>query len=69
MDLYIAVIADVIDSRNITITSDISERLLLVNDEIKSELLIPFKCYRGDEIENISEHSTVIKKGGLESHS
>ena len=53
MGLYIAVIADVIDSRNIVDMPEMSEALSAVNAQKEAGILIPFKCLRGDEIEAV----------------
>ncbi len=53
MSLYLAVIADVINSRKTVAAFDISEQLSKANDDLKNELLVPFKCFRGDEIEAV----------------
>jgi len=53
--LYLAVIADVIDSRSSKDMVNISERLREVNEDLKKELLVPFRCFRGDELEAVMD--------------
>ncbi len=53
MNLYLAVIADVIKSRKSSDMNDISLRIQEINGALPDEILIPFKCMRGDEIEAV----------------
>lgn len=51
MGLYVAVIADIINSRNTVDIPEISGVLSSLNTQAGEGLAIPFKCMRGDEIE------------------
>ncbi len=53
MDLYLAVIADVIKSRNVSGMNEIPNRIQEINGALSEEIFIPFKCMRGDEIEAV----------------
>jgi hypothetical protein len=60
MKLYLAVIADVIDSRHSPEMTDIAARLERLNSDCSP--LVPFKCFRGDEIEAVLDPSTDVMK-------
>lgn len=62
MSLFLVVIADVISSRNSMDMSNVYEHLLKVNADAKGELLVPFKCFRGDEIEAVLDAKTNFMK-------
>lgn len=61
MSVFLVVIADVINSRGFRDKADISECLRIANSDAGSELLVPYKCLRGDEIEAVLDTGGFVK--------